>query len=161
MTDYQIQANTRRCAATGRDLRPGESIYSVLLDQAGKLVRHDYALDAWPGPPAGAFSFWRTRVPMDAESRRPRIDDELLLDCLLRLEGQGEPERIQFRYIVALLLLRRKRLKFEDTHVADGVETLRLRDTRTRRLHEVVNPRLTDAQMAAVQDEVFRVLGWQ
>lgn len=161
MTDYQIQANTRRCAATGRELRPGEIIYSVLLDQAGKLVRQDYALDAWQGPPAEAFSFWRTRVPQEAESRRPRIDDELLLDCLLRLEGQAEPDRVQFRYIVALLLLRRKRLKFEDTQVAGGVETLRLRDTRTRRLHEVINPRLSDDETAAVQEQVFRVLGWQ
>jgi len=161
MTEYQIQANTRRCAATGRDLRPGDSIYSVLLDQAGKLVRQDYAAQAWQGPPEGAFSFWRTRVPADDQTRRPRIDDELLLDCLLRLEGQPEPERVQFRYIVALLLLRRKRLKFEDTQVAGGVETVRLRDPRNRRLHEVINPRLTDDEMAAVQDEVFRVLGWQ
>jgi hypothetical protein len=161
MTDYQIQANTRRCAATGRELRPGEVIYSVLLDQAGKLLRQDYALDAWQGPPAEAFSFWRTRVPADNESRRPRIDDDLLLDCLHRLEGQTEPDRVQFRYIVALLLLRRKRLKFEDARVEDSVEILRLRCPKTRRQYAVINPRLSDEEMAAVQDEVFRVLGWQ
>lgn len=161
MTDYQIQANTRRCAATGRELRPGEKIYSVLLDQAGKFVRQDYAFEAWQGPPAGTFSFWQTRVPTDAGARKLRIDDELLLDCLQRLEGQVEVDKVQFRYIVALLLLRRKRLKFEDARVEHGEEIMRLRCARTRRLHEVVNPRLTDDEMAAVQDEVFRVLGWQ
>jgi hypothetical protein len=161
MTEYQIQANTRRCAATGRELRPGEVIYTVLLDQEGKFTRQDYALDAWQGPPPNGFSFWRGRVPQEAETRKLRIDDDLLLDCLHRLEGQIEPDRVQFRYIVALLLLRRKRLKFEDARVEDNVEILRLRCSRTRRQYEVVNPRLSDEQMAAVQDEVFRVLGWQ
>jgi len=160
MTEYQIQASTRRCAASGRELKPGEKIYSVLLDQAGKLVRLDYAAEAWPGPPAAAFSFWLGRVPND-EKQRPRIDDELLMDCLNRLEGQAEPNRVQFRYIVALLLLRRKRLRFEDARMSEGHETLRLRCTRSRRLYEVANPGLSEEEMLAVQDEVFRVLGWQ
>jgi hypothetical protein len=160
-TDYQIQANTRRCAATGRDLLPGEKIWSVVCDQAGKLIRQDYSQEAWTGPPADAFSFWQTRVPAGDDNRRLRIDDELLVDCLNRLEDQAEPDRIQFRYLVALLLLRRKRLKFEDARREDGAEILRLRCSRSKRLYEVVNPCLSDDQMAAVQDEVFRVLGWQ
>jgi hypothetical protein len=160
MTEYQIQANTRRCAATGRELQPGEKIYSVLLDQLGKFTRQDFGQDAWHGPPADTFSFWLGRVPPADEKRKPRIDDEILLDCLNRLEGQSEPERIQFRYIVALLLLRRKRLKFEDARTKDGQEILRLRCAKTRRLCEVVNPGLSEEEMTAVQEEVFRVLGW-
>jgi hypothetical protein len=62
---------------------------------------------------------------------------------------------------VALLLLRRKRLKFEDVRSQDGVEILGLRCQRTRKLYEVINPRLTETELAAVQEEVFRVLGWQ
>lgn len=161
MTEYQIQANTRRCATSGRELQPGEKIYTVLLDQFGKFVRQDYAAEAWAGAPEGAFSFWMSRVPALDAARKPPIDNDLLLDCFERLEGQAAADRVQFRYIVALLLLRRKRLKFEDTRSEDGVEVLRLRCQRTRRLHEVVNPHLSDAELATVQDEVFRVLGWQ
>lgn len=161
MTDYQITASTRRCAATGRDLKPGEKVYTVLLDRDGKFVRQDYAGEAWTGMPADAFSFWVGRVTSTDEARKPRIDDELLMDCFRRLEGQYEPERVHFRYVVALLLMRRKRLKFEEAGVEQGQEVLRLRDVRGRQTHEVVNPRLTDAQMTAVQDEVFKVLGWE
>src|SRR5262245_19286168 len=161
MTEYQIQANTRRCATTGRELQPGEKIYTVLLDQLGKFVRQDYAAEAWQGPPEGAFSFWVSRVPAVDAARKPPIDDDLLLDCFERLEGEAAADRVQFRYIVALLLLRRKRLKFEDTRNEDGVEILGLRCQRTRKLHEVINPRLTETELAAVQEEVFRVLGWQ
>ena len=63
MTEYQIQPNTRRCAVSGRELKPGERYFSVLLDEAGKFVRKDYGAEAWQGPPADAFSFWAGRVP--------------------------------------------------------------------------------------------------
>jgi hypothetical protein len=161
MIDYQIQAITRRCTATGRELRPGERYYTALLDVDGRFVRQDYSAEAWQGPPEGVFSFWMGRVPADDEGRRPRIDDELLLDCFQRLEGQTGPDKVNFRYVVALLLMRRKRLRFEETRLLDGQEILCLRCVKTRTLYQVVNPRLTEDEMAAVQDEVFKVLGWE
>jgi hypothetical protein len=161
MTDYQIQPNTRRCAASGRELQPGEKYFSVLLDEGGKFTRQDFATEAWHGPPANAFSFWTGRVPASEGGRRLRIDDDLLLDCFARLDGQTEPGQVNFRYIVALLLMRRKRLKFEEARVENGQEILHLRCARTGKVHLVINPRLTEEEMVAVQDEVFKVLGWE
>src|SRR5262249_40439068 len=122
MTDYQIQPNTRRCAESGREMKPGESYYSVLLDESGKFVRRDYSVEAWKGPPAGAFSFWQGRISTSATPKRPAIDDDLLLDCFLRLEGQTEARYVNFRYVVALLLLRRRRFKLEEASQAQGQE---------------------------------------
>jgi hypothetical protein len=161
MTDYQIQPNTRHCWATGRELRPGERYYSVLLDQGGKFVRQDYSAEAWRGAPPGAFSFWQGRISAGPAPRRPPIDDELLLDCFLRLEGQTEPGRVNFRYVLALLLMRRRRFRFEEARRQDGRETLHLRCTRTGAKHQVVNPCLTDEEMEAVQEDVFVALGWE
>jgi len=161
MTDYQIQPNTRHCTASGRELRPGEKVYSVLLQDGGKLVRQDFAAEAWQGPPDGAFSFWCGRVPAAEQARKLRIDDDLLADCFQRLEGAVEPAQVNFRYVIALLLMRRKRFKFEEARAEDGREILRMRCTRTGAQHDVVNPRLTEEEMIAVQDEVFKVLGWE
>lgn len=161
MMDYQIQANTRRCCQTGRELRPQERFYSVLLTENGKLVRRDYSLEAWQGPPAEAFSFWAGRVPPPEDGKRRKIDDELLLDCFQRLQGEMDERRLQFRYVVALLLMRAKRLKFEEARVEGNKEFLSLRCVKTRAVHRVYNPRLTEEQMTEVQDEVFKVLGWE
>jgi len=161
MMEYEIQTNTRRCAATGRELQPGEKYFSVLLDEAGKFVRQDYSSEAWEGPPAGAFSFWAGRVPPQEQARRPRFDDDLLADCFGRLEGDTEPSRINFRYVVALLLMRRKRFRFEEVQTRDGQEILCLRCVRTGARHEVRNPQLTEPEMLEVQEEVFKVLGWE
>jgi hypothetical protein len=161
MTDYQIQAPTRRCTVSGRELRPGEKYHAVLLDEAGRLVRRDFAPDAWTGPPPGSLGHWTSRIPKDGEAaRRPPIDDELLFECFHRLDGAMEPNQVHFRYVVALLLMRRKRFKFEDIHKDAAGETLTLRDTRTGDRYYVADPGLTEEAMTAVQDEVFQVLGW-
>jgi hypothetical protein len=161
MTDYQIQPHTRRCAASRRELRPGDKFVSVLLEEGGKLVRKDYASEAWQGPPEGAIGYWSGLVPAAEQPRRPRIDDDLLTDCFARLEGQTEPAQVNFRYVLALLLMRRKRLKFEEARTEGAVEILKLRCTRTGTEHQVVNPCLGEDEMIAVQDEVFKVLGWE
>lgn len=157
MTDYQIQASSRRCARTGRDIRPGERYYSVLLDDAGKFVRHDYCEAAWQGPPPGAFSFWKTRLGTDQAPRRAPIDDDLLMECFCRLEDEVEPSKVAFRYVLTLLLLRRKRLRLEDS----GKDRLQVRGTRKGERYQVIDPGLADDELESVQDEVFRVLGWE
>lgn len=159
--DYQIQPNSRRCVVTGRELQPGERYFSALVDEDHKLVRKDFSVQAWQGPPAGAFSFWTGHVQAASDRLKPRFDDDLLEDCFQRLEGQTEPARINFRYVVALLLMRRRRFRFENSVVEAGVEKMILRCQRTGARHEVVNPRLSDEQMTEVQEEVFGVLGWK
>lgn len=162
MTQYDLAAPARVCAATGRELTPGERIVSVLTDENGTLVRRDYAPDGWPGPPPAAVAHWYGKVPAADTPRRPAVNEPLLFDCFDHLAGQTEPTKVNFRYVVALLLMRRKRLKFEDAkRAADGGEVLVVRDTRSGKRVEVPDPRLTEAEIESVQNEVFQVLGWE
>lgn len=160
MTDYQIQPITRRCAKTGRELKPGEKYFTALLEEGDHFQRQDYSVEGWQGPPAGAFSFWMGKVPPPQQASRPKIDDDLLEECFHRLEGQLEPGKVNFRYVVTLLLARRKRMKLEGTLVEDGIEKLTVRCVRSGDTYHVVNPKLSEEEMGQVQDEVFKVLGW-
>lgn len=159
--EYQIQPNSRRCAVTGRELRPGERYYTALLEENHQFVRKDFCIEAWQGPPLNAFSFWTGHVAASSEKTKPRFDDDLLEDCFRRLEGQTEPGRVNFRYVVALLLVRRKRFHYESSVTENGTEKMILRCQRTNDKHTVINPQLSDEAMAQVQDEVFNVLGWK
>ena len=158
--DYEIQGPTRVCSVTGQVLDAGMRFYAVLIEEDGKFVRKDYAASAWQGPPPEAIAFWMGRVPASDQPRKPTFNDDLLLDCFHHLEGATEPNRIHFRYVVALLLMRRKRLKFEDMTREGEATALIVRDIKTRKRHLVADPRLSEDEIAAVQDEVFRVLGW-
>ena len=161
MTDYQIQASTRRCALTGREIQPGDRYYSVLLDEGGTFVRKDYSESSWQGPPQGAFSFWKTRLGPDHKPRRLPIDDELLLECFHRLEGELQPAKVAFRFVLALLLVRRKRLRLEDIRKEEEKEILHLRCPKKGERFQAVDPGLPDDELESVQEEVFRVLGWE
>ena len=163
MTEYDIQGPARVCAATGRELQPGDRFFAALVTDAGKLVRTDFAADAWRGPPAGAVAFWAGKVPpVGHKPRKPVVNDDLLLDCFDRLKESADPDGLNFRYVAALLLMRRKRFKFEDAARDDaGRDVMIVKDARGGAVHHVIDPRLTDEQVTAVQTEVFRVLGWE
>ncbi len=163
MTEYDIQGPTRICSATGRELKPGDRFFAVLAEAGGKLVRTDYSAEAWTGAPASAVAYWAGKVPaVGHKPRKPVVNDDLLLDCFDRLKDTADPDGLNFRYVAALLLMRRKRFKFEDAaRDESGRDVLILRDARGGAVHHVVDPRLTDDQIASVQTEVFRVLGWE
>ena len=160
MTEYQIQPNTRRCAATGRELKPGDRFFTALLDEGHQWQRKDFSPEAWQGPPAGTFSFWTGHVPPVQEVVRPRFDDDVVEDCFHKLADQLEPSKVNFRYVVTLLLMRRKRFKLEATRREGDEERLVVRDVHNGAQYEVTNPRLDEEAMSQVQDEVFKVLGW-
>jgi hypothetical protein len=160
MAEYDIAAPSRACTATGRELAAGEPFVAVLLDEAGKFVRKDYAAAAWPGPPDRYVAFWTGKVPPADRPRKPTFNDDLLVEWFQHLAGNPDPARQNIRYVVALLLMRRKRLKFEDVRRQNGADVLVLRDARSGARHEIADPRLSEAEIVAVQDEVFQALGW-
>ena len=63
--------------------------------------------------------------------------------------------------VLALLLLRRKRLKFDDIRRDDGQEYLQLKCGKTGTLFDVLDPQMSEPDMQSVQDEVFKLLGWE
>src|SRR5262245_33614065 len=69
MAEYDIQGPTRVCAATGRELKPGDRFHGVLFEEAGKLVRRDYCDEGWAGPPEGHLAHWVSRIPTDDKPR--------------------------------------------------------------------------------------------
>ena len=161
MTEYDLPGPAKACAATGRPLNPGDRYYAVLTDGDGGFVRADYAADAWAGPPPGHRAYWAGTVPPADKPRRPAVDDDALVACFDRLGAAADEDGRNFRYVAALLLMRRKRFRFEDAVRDDaGNDVLLVRDVKAGAVHRVTDPRLTDDGIAAAQAEVFRVLGW-
>lgn len=159
MTEYQIQPPTLRCAQTGRELQPGDGYYTVLRESPEGFVRVDYSVEAWAGPPPDAIAFWRARVPAASESQRPqRVDDSVVLDLFHQLAAETQPGKLRFRYILALLLLRRKMLKLVDSVRESGQEILVLHEVSAARDHRVVDPGLSGEEVAALQAEVDQML---
>jgi hypothetical protein len=158
MTEYEIKPPSLRCARTGRELKPGEIYYSTLTASADGFVRTDFAEEAWSGPPQGAIGFWRARVPAAGRSRPQFVHDSVLVDFFEQLADETDPQKVNFRYILALLLMRKKILKLAGADTESGRDVLLVRAAATGEVHRVVNPGLSEQELGAVQAEVERVL---
>src|SRR3954447_12544560 len=108
--DFEVQKTTRVCASTGREIAAGETFYSVLVREGVEVRRQDIAADAWTGPPADAVGWWKsTMTERDAKKGPKLAPSEVLLELFREL--QDAAERGDLRYVLTLLLIRRRLLR--------------------------------------------------
>ncbi len=155
--DYEIQRCTRRCGATDRELQPGEEFYSVLVAEGAKLVRHDYSVEAWQGPPEGAAGWWKSQVPRPDAKRVHWAPNDVMLQFFEELEQQ--PTRQDMRYVLALLLVRRRVMRLEEEiKEADGRETLVLYCPRREATYRVSVVMPDESRTDEIQQELANLL---
>jgi len=109
--DFEVQRFTRRCHQTDRELTPGETFYSALFDEPSGVVRRDYAADAWEGPPEDAVSSWKSQVPAQTSTKVNWAPNDVMMHYFEKLENDAE--KADFRYVLTLLMIRRRILQFE------------------------------------------------
>lgn len=111
LLDFEVQRSTRRCAATDRSLEPGDECFSALRVEGPDVIRQDYCRDAWAGPPANAFAWWKWRVPEPTAKKIKLAPNDVLLELFDRLAE--EPVHDDMRYVLTLLLVRRRVFRLE------------------------------------------------
>lgn len=161
MADWEVQRTTGRCAVSGRELAEGEEFYAVLIDRNGVLERVDCSIEAWKGPPEDAFCFWRSHVPVKEKKKAVWVDDEVLVNLFARLANEKDDLKIRFRFVLALLLMRKRLLKYEQTARDGDREYWQMRFVRESApggVHMVENPQLSDAQIEAVSAQLRAIL---
>ncbi len=109
--DFEVQRCTRRCAATDRPLESGEICFSVLEVEGADIIRKDFCHQAWHGPPETAFGWWQSRVPVPTAKKIKLAPNDVLLELFDQLSDQ--PEQQDMRYVLTLLLLRRRVLRLD------------------------------------------------
>jgi len=136
---YEIPKTSGVCVSTGRELVPGEPYYAALVevpadqqteDEKGKdkavdalralgLGRIDVSPEAWEEGfrPKGMFSYWKSIVPEPNQKKKMFVDDAVLMNLLERLADATEPDRLAFRYVLALILMRKKFLRYDGNDI--------------------------------------------
>ena len=82
----------------------------------------------------------------------------MLIGFFRRLEDETEPVRVQFRFVLALLLMRKRILQYESSTTTDGREVWEMLLTHDKSMHRVVNPHLTDDQIEDVSQQLTAIL---
>ncbi len=158
MHDFSITSPSRVCAATGRELQPGDVFVSALVEVGDRLQRRDFARGAWTDSVEGCVGWWRSHVPTGREqpAETPR---EVMLNLLDRWK-QDRAERDR-TYVLALWLVRRKVLRFDDTvgesPKADN-EPLRLFCPSTGTSYDIAVAKPSAERQQQIQSELIELL---
>ncbi|MCE9608448.1 MAG: hypothetical protein K8U03_26490 [Planctomycetia bacterium] len=159
--DFEVVKSTRTCAVSGREIAAGETYYTVLMKDGAMVKRLDYSAASWNGPPEDAIGWWKSTMPAREGSKKQKLaPSEVMLQLFAELEDS--PEQYDLRYVLTLLLIRRRLMRLEETVKEDdtGVagETMVLycpRDEQTYRVR-VVDP--SEPRVAEIQAYLGQLL---
>lgn len=161
-TDWSIQSRADRCTVTGREFVDGEFFYTLLFDEKTGFRREDLCEEAWQqrnpeGPQP--FSFWRSKYEAPAPAAPEALGKQTAEDLLRRYMAESTPEHANARYILALMLERKRLFKEVETrHGDDGSLTRIYEHTKTGEVFLIPDPQLHLDQIAEVQLQVADLL---
>ncbi len=158
MTDFEISRASGKCTVTNRPFEEDEEFYTVVLETGEALERRDYSLDAWAGAPEGTLCFYKTRMPKRNAPKRRFIDDSAMVSFFKALTDTPHPNKQRFRFVLALILLRKRILKYERTLSESGVEIWEMRLVKEKTHHRVINPVLREDEIGTISAELGAIL---
>lgn len=155
--EYKVNRCTRRCHALDRPLRDGEYYYSVVIEAGDDYDRRDYSAEAWKEPPEGAVGWWKSRMPESDQKKMVLAPPEVLIDLLRQMERF--PERMKSRYLLALMLMRRRMIKPVDNNEGETREgVFYVEVAADGSVIEIEECKITRSESDALRDELNELL---
>jgi len=158
MTEWEIDKSLGRCFGTGRKIEAGEQYFGALIETEEGLRRRDFCVDYWQSQKPEVYCFWKTKLAEPNQKRRIFIDDQMLMAFFERLSKETEQEKINFRFVLALILMRKRLFKYDSSRVDGGKEIWRLKVTGEKEFVEVINPHLTEEQIEQLSSQLGTIL---
>lgn len=152
--DYQLKPIGKTCAATQKSLEAGATCYSVVIDKDGELVRLDFSEEGWTGIPEGTVGQWKCVVPTPTQTKTQPLDTDALMRYFEQIDEDGNPAQDKFRYVIALLLLQKRRLKLEGSRKDGEIEYLELIGTRGEGPFLLRDQQLEDEEVTQLQNSL-------
>lgn len=158
MADWTIHKPLGECCGTGRAIEPGEEYFGALVEGEEGLERRDYSVEYWEKEKPEVFCFWKSRLADPDEKKELFVSDEMLMAFFERLAHETATEKVNFRFVLALVLMRKRRLKYDATVLDRADEVWRLRVVGEKDTVEVVNPHLDEEQIEQLTSQIGQIL---
>lgn len=163
---WNIKSRAHECARSGRPFAEGEIFHTAIYfdTKTGEFIRRDVSLDAWPEETAARtpYSYWRAEY-VKPEAAKPVVEitgREGPENLLRRLVEEDSPGTENARYILALMLERKKLLAPREVKEGENGRMLLYEHRKTGEVFIIRDPELRLDEIEPVQDEVATLLGF-
>lgn len=146
---WRLQRCQEACSRCAAPFAAEEDLWSVLRFATDELGREDLCRRCFDARDEAAdLIWWRTRARKGAAALR--VDFELLLHAMARLAEDEREEAKDLAFLLALLLVRHRRLRLLRVEKRRGHEVLVLRKVRTTREFPVEARELSEERRQAL-----------
>lgn len=155
MSDWNLRRNHIACAGCESGFADSARYFSLLCTENGEIARKDFCLGCWSKRPAQAADlfWWRTRhIP--SKQHGLALNLEALEALFIALEGRNDLKVKELRFLLCLLLMRKRRLKTVRMTREDGVDAFVVRRPRRQEEFSVFVFDFSAERMAELREEL-------
>jgi len=160
---WSIKSRAHACSVTELKFTDGESFFTAIFPdpESSGYLRQDFCAEAWNnrGPDADQpFSSWTSVYHVPVKEEEVKVTDESPEYLLRRLIEEDEEHTENARYILAIMLERKKQLVEADSQpTATGI--IRIYEHRkSGDVFIVKDPNVPLSEVESIQDEVAELL---
>jgi len=159
-SDWNICKRSDVCTATQHPFEEGETFYTALYREGDGFRRADVTEDAWAALPEEPrpFSFWKSKFELPPPPPPEPLAKQDAESVLRRLAAENADHTRNARYILALMLERKRLLKPMESEDPDVLVYER---TGSGETFLIPNPHLGLDRVPEVQREVSELLGME
>ncbi|MFP3938019.1 MAG: hypothetical protein ACLFVW_06720 [Phycisphaerae bacterium] len=160
--DYEnISKPTGVCSVCERTFEPGTEYVATVRERDEQFERRDYCPSCHEDADEdeSVVAVWRARSPEPKQKRKLFVDDDVLMNFFRRLEGDENDSRVNFRFVLALVLMRKKLLVYEGSEkLDDGREVWTMRYKGGDENCRVLDPHMDEEKIAEVSEQLNEIL---
>jgi hypothetical protein len=158
--EWNIQSRALACAGSGTPFAKGDRVYSALYWRDGQYARVDLNAESWHArnENIAPISAWQTEFVPPAPPVPEALAKNDAESLLRRLLAENEPAARNARYILALMLERKKIVRQVERQRQEGLSVLVYEHLPSGEIWLIEDPGLKLGELKAVQDEVAGLL---
>jgi hypothetical protein len=158
MAEWEIHRPLGTCAGNGRVIKLDEEYIATLVEAGDKFERRDYSTEYWTDNKPAVYCYWKSIMPKSEQKKKVFIDDNMLMSFFERLAAETDEEKVNFRFVLMLVLMRKRIVKYDSSKTADGREIWTVKITGRDETAEVINPHLTEDKIEQLSDQLGQIL---
>jgi len=156
---HDVPRGLGKCSVSGRALDVGEKYFAAIRETPEGIERLDVSAECWADfPKEGLLAYWQTIAARAEEKKKVFVDDEVLCTLFERLADATEPVKIHFRFVLGLILMRKRLVVYESARHEEGRDVWVVRMKGKEERLDLTDPKLDEEQVAEVSLQLGQIL---